>query len=88
MSTEEFDDRMQRIQDRMRASGDDEAAEAIDELYGLWYAEQEKNTKTPVKKRWQEDPLRYIWSGGKKMRKTGAMTAALARAKGHITGHG
>ena len=32
---ENLDDRAQRIQDRLRASGDEEAAELVDELYGL-----------------------------------------------------
>lgn len=56
---EDFDDRAQRIQDRLREEGDDEAAELIDELFGLWYAEQEKGQK-PVKKRWQDDPLQQV----------------------------
>jgi hypothetical protein len=39
---ESLDDRAQRIQDRLRDAGDDEAAELIDELYGLLHEAQER----------------------------------------------
>ena len=87
---ENLDDRAQRIQDRLRADGDEEAAELIDELYGLALPDGEGSA--PAKKRWQDDPLQQIRvmqpdGSFKSVRKTKAiaakMTAALARAKGH-----
>lgn len=78
---ENFDDRAQRVQDRLREAGDEEAAELIDELYAIAFPEGES---APVPKaRWQDDPRQYTWSGGTKVRKTGAMVTSLARAKGH-----
>ena len=38
---ENLDERSQRIQDRLRADGDEEAAELIDELYGLFFSANE-----------------------------------------------
>jgi hypothetical protein len=78
---EDLDTRAQRIQDRLRASGDKEAAELIDELYGLAWPGGDGDPR--AKKRWQDDPLQYIWLGDKKVRKTGDMVASMARAKAH-----
>lgn len=38
---ESLDDRAQRVQDRLREAGDEEAAELIDELYGRLHEAQE-----------------------------------------------
>lgn len=57
---ENLDERAQRIQDRLREAGDDEAAELIDELYGLWHnASEELAAATKVqpktKRNWAGD---------------------------------
>ena len=44
---ENLDERAQRVQDRLREDGDEEAAELIDELYALAYPEGEGNPTAP-----------------------------------------
>jgi hypothetical protein len=48
MTHEAIDDRAHRIQDRLRAAGDEEAANLIDDLYGLWYVEHDRTLPTPL----------------------------------------
>ena len=79
---ETLDDRAQRVQDRLREAGDEEAAELIDELYGLLPEPAAK------KGRWQDDgdrSIRVLQSDGtfKTVKKTNAHRVAGAKAKGH-----
>ena len=86
---ETLDERTQRIQDRLREDGDEEAAELIDELYGLLPLAKQKAL------RWQDDPLQQVRvmqpdGSFKSVRKTkeiaSKMNASMARAKGHVIG--